>query len=179
MSQGTRGFPSEFHIEVLEGQTDLHLHSSRQVLIPAMNFNCTGRVTKWIFPARWGGEDEDAFLRLQVWTRASSITDTYNRTGATTVQVRAQSSSGVYEITANPPLPFTEGDIVGYFQPDSEIAQLNLYLEDSEIITTYRDDVDEEQAWPLSAVFNLDTAEDTGDDYPLIAVETGIIMSSI
>ena len=173
VSQGTHGFPSQFHIEVLEGQADLHRHSSRQVLIPAMTFNCTGRVTKWIVAAKWG-EDPEAFLRLQTWTRASSVTNTYTRTGTTTVLVNAQISSEVYEIPLINPLAFRDGDIVGYFQPHTEIAQLNLYLEDSEIITTYRDNVDDEVTQPPSPPFNLDTAEATGKDYPLIAVETGI-----
>ena len=172
-SPGTYGFPSVFQIEVLEGQADLCLHSSRLVLIPAMHFNCSaGRVTKWIIPARWR-EDSDAYLVLQVWRRASGVSNGYTRTGSTTVRVSGQTSSEVYEVTANPPLEFREGDIVGYFQPHYSIAQLNLYLEDSEIITTYRENVGDEQTRPPFSFFILDNAEATGEDYPLIAVETG------
>ena len=173
VSQSTYGFPSVFHIEVLEGQADLHVHSSRQVLIPAMRFNCSGRITRWIFPARWEGHSQ-AFLQLQVWRRATSVSNTYVRTGATTVQANNQSSSQVYEIPVNPPLLFWEGDIVGYFQPHSSIAQLNLFLEDSEIISTFRDNVDQEQTEPPIGNFNLDNAQFMGEDYPLIAIETGI-----
>ena len=52
VSECTQGFLSAFDIEVVEGLTDLHLHSACQVLIPNMNFNCTGSITKWIFSAR-------------------------------------------------------------------------------------------------------------------------------
>ena len=161
-----------FQIEVLEGQADLHLHSSRQVLIPAMNFNCSGVITKWIFPARWDG-NTDAYLQLQVWRRLSTLSSSYYRIGSTTVQAREESRSRVYEVPLSPPMLFQAGDIVGYFQPDAENAQLNLYLEDSEIITTYRDNVDDDLTEPVSNVFDLDSVDFTGDDYPLIAVETG------
>ena len=80
----------------------------------------------------------------------------------------------MYEVPVSPPLAFEEGDIIGYFQPDNDIAQINIYLEDSEIIRTYPDVVDDDQIQSMSTVFDLDTDADfVGEDYPLIAVETG------
>lgn len=171
MSEGTYGFPTVFQIEVLEGQADLELRSSRQSLIPEIYFNCSGNLTKWIIPARWLGNSE-AYLQLQLWRNFSS--NNYFRVGATDVWVSGENSSQIYEILLDPPLAFQEGDIVGYFQPHSSIAQLNLYLEDSEIITTYVNFFDDDDL-STPRIFALDDAQFRGEDYPLISFETSIL----
>ena len=174
MSKGTSGFPTLFHIEVLEDQTDLHVHDSRQVLIPSMSFNCSGSVTKWTIPAVWEGETE-AFPEMQIWRR--TVENLYLKVGATTIQVARESASKLYEIAVDPPLDFQEGDILGYFQPYVEVTQLNIYLENSMKIVTFRDILSVEQTQPpTSPVFDLAEAGGIGEDYPLIAVETGIVV---
>ena len=156
---------------MVEGLTDLHRHSARQVLIPDMNFNCTGSITKWIFSARWQG-NSPAFTELQVW-RKINPGNVYITVGATTIQAN-QSSNEMYEYRVDPPLAFQEGDILGYFQPRREISQLDLYLQNSNIIVTFHDNTGREQELPLREPFDLDAPHSTGQDYPLIGTETGI-----
>lgn len=174
VSEGTSGFPTVFHIEVLEDQTDLHNHDSRQVLIPAMNFNCSGNITKWIIPANWE-DDGYSYPELQLWKRITTFDNSYLKVGATTIQVASENTSRLYEITVDPPLEFDKDDIIGYFQPDDDNAQLDIYLENSRRITTHRDNLPESQTQPpTSVIFDLDSADTTGVEYPLIAVETGM-----
>lgn len=164
-----------FHIEVVEDpdQTELHSHDSRQVLIPDMNFNCTGRITKWIFLAKWEGNSQ-AFTELQVWRRSDNVGNVYSKVAATTIRVDVQSSNQLYEYPVDPPLAFQERDIIGYFQPDDDISQLDIYLESSDRIVTIRDNIEESQRLPPSGTFDLDAAGHiTGQEYPLIGTETG------
>ena len=144
VSECTQGFLSTFDIEVVEGLTDLHLHSARQVLIPDMNFNCTGSITKWIFSARWVGKSP-AFTELQVWRRVHDSGNVYIKVGATTIRAN-QSINDMYEYPVDPPLAFQEGDILGYFQPPKNISQLILYLVNSDITVTFHDNIDESRA---------------------------------
>ena len=172
VSECTQGFLSTFDIEVVEGLTDLHSHSARQVLIPDMYFNCTGNITKWIFSARWEGKSP-AFTELQVWRKVNGSGNVYIQVGTTTIQTN-QSSNELYEYPVNPPLTIQEGDILGYFQPHRDISQLDLYLESSNRIVTFHDNIGRQQELPSREPFDLDALHSTGQDYPLIGTETGI-----
>ena len=111
-----------FKVEVVKEQADLHKHDARQVLIPAMNFNCSGSLTKWIFSAKWEG-NSPAFTELHIWRRTSSSENVYFKFGATTIQTGGESGDKLYEIVvAPPPLRFQAGDIVGYFQPHEDVS---------------------------------------------------------
>ena len=167
------GFPSQFHIDVLEGNTDLDLVDSRQVLIPDINFTCNGTITRWIIGARWEGQSP-AHTELQIWRKISTTGNTYTKITGTTLNFDTQNSSEVYEYVLNSPLAFKEGDIQGYFQPIRNRSEINLYLEDSKRLTTYYkrlavNDLDP----PVSgALFSINTAG-VGTRYPVIAVRTG------
>ena len=180
-SECTSGFASIFHVEVLEEQADLHEHDSRQVLIPAMNFNCSGSLTKWIFSAVWEGNFL-AFTELQIWRKSGDpSSNVYSKVGATTIQVNRENLNQLYEYTVDPPLTFHIGDILGYFQPNENIAQLNLYLEDSERVAmvTIRDNVGIFQIVPPNGTFDFDVTHIIGQDYPLINAETGTLMMRV
>ena len=173
VSECTSGFPSVFRIEEIKGQTDLVTRDSRQVLIPAMKFNCTGRLTKWVLPAEWEG-NSPAFTELQIWRKSTQGRNIYTKVGATTLQVGEESSNKLYEYPVDPPLAFEEGDVLGYFQPDKDISQLDIYLEDSERIFTFRYNTRSTQIVPPTDTFNLDGPSiEIGRDYPLIGIETG------
>ena len=188
MSECTNGFLSAFDIEVVKDLTDLHLHSARQVLIPDMYFNCTGNITKWIFSARWEGKFP-AFTELQVWRKVNDAESIHVKVGATTLQAD-QSTNEIYAYSLDPPLAFQEGDILGYFQPYRNISQLDLYLENSNKIFTFRKDIDRHQVLPPSEPFDLKTGAPPGpgpgpgpgphpprgNDYPLIGTITGIVL---
>ena len=172
VAECTQGFPTQFHIDEVLGNTNLDTASSRQVLIPGINFTCNGTVTKWIFGANWRGSSP-TLTQFQIWRRSSTTGPTYVKVAETTVRVGSRNSSGVYEYPLDSPIPFQEGDILGYFQPIFNQSELDLYLEDSHRITTYHQTlcVDCLYPPPVGITFSLTTAF-TDTSYPLIAATT-------
>ena len=102
----------------------------------------------------------------------------YTKVGATTITVAGENTSQVYEYPLDFPLEFREGDILGYFQASRGKSQLNLYLEESERLTTCtyhmslgnngNNDVDPPATGDRLTLGNLIHSR-----YPVIAVRTG------
>jgi len=171
VSECGTGFASLYHIDVTEGNVDLHKHSKRQVVYPNISFGCNGTIRKWIIGARWRG-NSDAYTELQIWRRSSG--SVYTKVGSTTIIVGAENDSQLYEYPLETPLAFQEGDILGYFQPNEDDSELNLYLEDSKRLTAYHKYVDQLES-PMGP-FDINDA--TSDDkYSLITVVTGTPIS--
>ena len=176
VSKCAEGFASLFHIDRAKGNTDLNTEDSQQVLIPDINFTCNGTITKWIFGAKWEGNSA-AFTELQILRRTpipdSIYTDRmYTKVGSTAITVGTENSSKVYEYLLSSPLAFQEGDILGYFQPTESKAEVNLYLENSERLTTYhtRPIIDAQTA--VEYIYSLNPRSNS--KYPVIAVRTGV-----
>ncbi|CAI8008053.1 hypothetical protein GBAR_LOCUS5584, partial [Geodia barretti] len=88
-------------------------------------------------------------------------------------QCGSSNSSGVYEYQLDIPLAFQEGDIFGYFQPILNRTELQLYLENSNRITTYQQSVCVDCLFPSPVGSNFSLASAlTGTSYPVIAVTT-------
>ena len=164
-SECTDGFPSLYHIE---GNTDLENEEKRQVIIPDINFTCNGTINKWIFGAKWKGNTQ-AFTELQIWRRTSDTE--YTKVGNTTIMAGSENDSNIYEYQLDTPLAFQEGDILGYFQPKKDKSELDLYLENSERLTTYHISLGNSD-FTSDGHFTL-PGDDTDSKYPLIAVKTG------
>lgn len=177
MSECTSGFSTAFHIDVVEGQADLKRHEGRQVLIPDMNFSCTGRLTKWIFPAEWEGNSR-AYTELQIWRKVNVNGSVYEKVAATIIRVINESRNKIYEYSVVPPLELLDGDIVGYFQPRRRDTQLDIYLESSDKIQTFRDNTGDALV-SSTTTFDLDSPHIIGNHYPLIGAETGMILYAV
>ena len=168
MSDCETGFASLYHIDVAEGNTELLQLDERQVVYPSINFTCRGTIRKWIVGAEWRG-NSDAYTELQIWRRISG--SIYTKVGSTTIMVGTENDSQLYEYPLETPLAFQEGDILGYFQPNKDNSELDLYLEDSERPTAYFNEVD--GLGPPTGPFDVSDA-DNDSHYPLITVVTGI-----
>ena len=172
VSECTSGFSTAFHIDVVEGQAKLKRREGRQVLIPKMYFSCAGRLTKWIFLAEWEGNSK-AYTELQIWRKVNVNESVYQKVETTTIRVMNESSNKIYEYSVEPPLDILDGDIVGYFQPKKRDSQLDLYLESSDIIRTFRDNTGNALV-SLYTIFDLESPCIIGNYYPLIGAETGM-----
>ena len=169
-SECTESFASLDHIDMLEGNLQLVTASSRQVLIPDVNFTCNGTISKWIVGADWQRNAASAvttFTELQIWRSLNP--GVYTKVGKTTLAIRNKNSSGLYEYPLQTPLVFQEGDVLAYYQPlDNNRNNIDLYLEtpSSRNIFFYNSG---------SLVLFDVTGNDvlTDNKYPLIAVETG------
>ena len=172
VSECGMGFASLYHIDVTEDNVDLHEHDRRQLVHPNISFGCDGTIRRWIVGAKWRG-NSDAYTELQIWRRSSG--SVYTKVGSTTIMVGAENGSQLYEYSLQTPLAFQEGDILGYFQPDKDDSELDLYLENSKRLIGYRNTVD--QLEPPTGPFDISAADDDDSHHPLIAVVTGTLTS--
>ena len=123
----TSGFMSLERIRALQRRGDLtdfetlNLHA----IIPGINFTCSGNIHSWIFGAEWYGNTE-SYTELQIWR--SSGDGSYTKVGSTTIMTE-ESTTQLYEYPLSSPLPFQEGDILGYYQPSGSRSQLGLKLQ--------------------------------------------------
>ena len=100
-----------------------HLESDRaqQVIIPGMNFTCSGSIESWTFGADW--EEDTDFIELQIW-RPGSEDGSYTKVGSTTINVEEENQTDLYHYPLSSPLHFQAGDIMGYY------SQMKLRAED-------------------------------------------------
>ena len=123
----TSGFMSLERIRALQGRGDLtdfetiNLHA----IIPGINFTCNGNIHSWIFGAEWYKSTE-SYTELQIWR--SSGDGSYTKVGSTTIMTE-ENTTQLYEYPLSSPLPFQEGDILGYYQPSGSLRQLGLKLQ--------------------------------------------------
>ena len=170
MSDCTDGFPTLLHIDKVAGNIELKTKEKRQVVIPDINFSCNGTITRWIVGAERKRGNPEAYTELQIWRRTSK-TNQYMKVNGTSIMVSVKNDSEVYEVEAS--LDFQEGDVLGYFQPKRSKSKLDLYLENSERITTYHTELGNNLTPPATGeLFSTDGASDD-TRYPLIAVRTG------
>ena len=128
----TSGFMSVDRIRAVLNRGSSHLepfYLNRQAIIPGINFTCDGNIRSWIFGARWqGGSAQDAasYTELQIWR--SSGNGSYTKVGSTTIMIE-QNRTEFYRYRLSSPLPFREGDILGYYQPSDSRRQFGLLFE--------------------------------------------------
>ena len=104
--------------------SELFYFENRQAIIPGINFTCNGNIRSWIFGARWRGGS--AYTELQIWR--SSGNGFYTKVGNTTIMTE-QNTAQLYRYRLSSPLPFQEGDILGYYQPSDSRRQFGLLFE--------------------------------------------------
>ena len=124
----TNGFMSIDRIHALMNQDRVQLDTSvnsqvnSQALAPGMNFTCSGNIYSWRFGAVWNGDNE-SFTELQIWR--SNGDRSYAKVGSTKIIVE-ENTTQLYEYPLSSPLPFQEGDILGFYQPSASRSQLEL-----------------------------------------------------
>ena len=96
-----------------------------QVIFPGMNFTCNGSIQSLIFGAQWQG-NSSSFLELQIWRPNGSYS--FSKVRSTLINMTGEDTSitELYQYNLTSPLAFGSGDILGYYQPSS---QLRLYFE--------------------------------------------------
>ena len=106
----TSGFPSLDRIYSI--MTDEYIQFSSesiQVLVPSINFTCSGSILSWVFG--WV-RTSDSFIELQIWRLVN---------GGTTINETVTIGSLVYQYSLTSPLSFQAGDVLGYFRSESHV----------------------------------------------------------
>lgn len=94
-------------------------------LYTTTNFTCNGSILSWTFGAEWNAQNE-SFTELQIWR--STGNGFYTKVGSTTI-ITERNLTRFYHYPLSSPLPFQEGDILGYFQPRITKSPLTLQYE--------------------------------------------------
>ena len=97
-----------------------------QVILPQVNFTCSGNVLSWVFGAQWD-EHAASLPELQIW-RPGSEDGSYTKVGSTTIMVE-RNTTEFYEYRPSSPLAFQAGDVLGYYHPVLTRSRLRLLIE--------------------------------------------------
>ena len=125
-SECTSGFMSRERMDILLHRVGKKRNLSAQIIFPGMNFTCSGSIQSLIFGAQWQG-NSSSFPELQIWRPNGS--HSYSKVNSTPISMTGENTSKLYQYTLTSPLAFEKGDILGYYQPTS---QLGLYFEQLE-----------------------------------------------
>ena len=94
-----------------------------QVIIPGINFTCSGSILSWVFGAQWQWQgNTDSFTELQIW-RPGSVDGSYTKVASTTIMVQ-RNRTRLYEYRLSSPLAFQAGDVLGYYQDEGQLRFL-------------------------------------------------------
>ena len=143
----------------------------QQRLFPAIQFTCSGFVTKWIVGAHAKSgivtDHELHMPEIQIWRRVGR--NNYTKIGSTVLSTEAtQPTANVYEYAVSP-LMFQEGDILGVYQPLEEDSQLVVYYQENSGPLNYRQSGN--VSTPPSHIIYSGVPPASGHDYPLVTVE--------
>ena len=151
----------------LIGQTVIR--QREQVVIPAIQFTCSGSLTKWRFVAERtsSGSVRNRYPELQIWRPQSS--QIYNKIHGVTLVPQSTSQRNVYTHTLSAPVEYQAGDVLGIYHPPADTSVYRIQsVEHGGPNNHYID----RQA-SSSVQFNLQSsAVRTRTDYPLVGAET-------
>ena len=105
-----------------------------QAIFPEVYFTCSGSIQSWVFGARWE-RNTNSYTELQIW-RPGSEDGVYSKVGNTTIMTEESRTEeprtvlSLYQYSLSSPLPFTAGDVLGFYQPAPSRSQLTLIVEE-------------------------------------------------
>lgn len=98
-------------------------NDNRQIVFPEVSFTCTGTIKSWIFGGGWvDGARVDSLPELQIWRLHND--GSFTKVGSTSLAVTKNNTTRLYQHQLSSPLPFQAGDVLGYFQPNSQLKVL-------------------------------------------------------
>ena len=159
----TSGFMSLERIRAVQRRRDLtdYEHISLHAIIPGISFACSGDISSWTFGAEWYGNTE-SYTELQIWR--SSGNGSYTKVDSTTIMTE-QNTIKLYKYPLSSPLPFQEGDVLGYYQPSRSRGQLGLKLQLHSGHKVYSKE-NEDESFEINAIrFHVLVAVETGEPH--------------
>ena len=102
-------------------------------ILSHMKFNCTGKITSLILgvDVRTETSSRSLFPAISLWTCDMTQTGLCTKVNGSERNIVLGpsnfSTSGVFEYPLNPPVQFTDGDILGWFQPNDIYSVVRMY----------------------------------------------------
>ena len=97
--------------------------NSQQAIIPEINFTCNGTIRTWIVGGQWRNNGQNN-IELQIWRRNEN--GLYKEVESSEIHVTEWNETGLYWYHLASPLPFQEGDVLGFYHPSQ--SQFRLWL---------------------------------------------------
>lgn len=146
-------------------------------MFPDITFTCSGTINKWIL----GGKATSKIgVELQIWRRNSNGVNNYTKVAYSILQASNvnidTTSSNVYEHTANPPLAFQSGDILGVYQRSGG-SRTSVYYQETTGPTNYHLSSKLNIDPPVPNILNNAVLVSDQYDYPLVTVEISELMN--
>ena len=139
--------------------------SGQQAIIPEINFTCRGTIRTWIIGGQWRNDGQN--IELQIWRRNEN--ELYKEVESSEINVTEWNATGLYWYHLASPLPFQEGDILGFYHPSKSQFRLRLAVRVFPLQTVYlrsaRGNQDTEFSITASSSIRMQNA--------LVNVETG------
>ena len=153
--------------------TSRESYQEKQLIMPDIQFTCTGEVVKWIMGGRWGGGQR--YPELQIWRPSNGTM--YQRVNSTTISAAMERDDDVYEFIPDPPIPFQPGDVLGVFQPSNSRLQVD-YDNDGSSVYYYIDA--EDQVVSSHTTFDISREDvETQTALPLVSLEIGKLYTTV
>ena len=99
--------------------------AQQQMILPSMNFSCSGNISKWTFVARsrtGGGRNQ--YPRFQLWR--SDGGGIYRRVYESSITSTMSGQLDLEEYMPDTPVPFEAGYILGVYQPENGQRRLSV-----------------------------------------------------
>ena len=156
---------------------DVLRRDQEQRVFPDITFTCSGTINKWIL----GGKATSKIgVELQIWRRNSNGVNNYTKVAYSILQASNvnidTTSSNVYEHTANPPLAFQSGDILGVYQRSGG-SRTSVYYQETTGPTNYHLSSKLNIDPPVPNILNNAVLVSDQYDYPLVTVEISELMN--
>ena len=156
--------------------TNIRRHDQQQRVIPAINFACNGSITGWSILASWRRDgSRDSYPYLLIWRSTSTGGDRYTLEARTELFVSDNGRDNrnyFFTRTANPPVQFQVGDVLGIFQPPEDRSLVRLFFErDTGPTNYYVGTGDNEVSPPPDSLTVTDSNVMTDTDLPAIVVQ--------
>ena len=108
------------------------LSSGQYLVIPGMNFTCSGAITSFLLgvDVRTQRNGRDQYVSIDTWRperEFGELNYIHNSTQNITLAARDFSSDGVLQFNLTTPLVFQSGDVLGVYQPPHERSVVRLF----------------------------------------------------
>ena len=123
----TNGFMSLERMNQVIGNFVVGANWDRQVIVPEINFTCSGRVQTLMFGTSWF-RDYTQYPEFQIWRPLEGEDNVYQLVGQISVENQQQVSGQIYQLQGESLLQFEPGDILGFNQPARDDSRSRIRL---------------------------------------------------
>ena len=137
-------------------------------VVPNWSFTCDANIISLLLGVRICPDEWLQYPEVQTWRRFGNHFSVVNRSSII-LSPGNFSTDGVIQYHLTPPMPVTDGDMLGVYQPEHSVVQLYYTKNDADAPVTYK--LDRQNSGPNS--FEDKDAKMVENEYILLSAITG------